>query len=87
MSLTLEEKAKIVDKLNQLDAVNAPCPQCRNPDWALMDGLMMIPVRTVPQLGQIAPFAGAVCPRCGLTRFFNLLILGFDDIVRRFQSG
>jgi len=87
MSLTREEKTRIVEELNKMDIGNAPCPQCGHADWALMDGLMLIPVRTVPQTGQVAPFAGAVCPRCGLTRFFNLLILGFEDIVRRFQIG
>lgn len=86
MSLTQDERTRIVNRLNELEIGGAPCPQCGHGEWGLMNGVFVIPLRTMPDSGQITPLAGTVCPRCGLTRLFNLLVLGFDDIVRRFQA-
>lgn len=61
------------------------CPMCRTGPWTLIDGYISISVGGAPGEivlgGQTLPCVGLVCTTCGYTAYFNMIVLGLQDLL------
>ena len=86
MPFSDQERERIVNRINERAPRLSACPGCGTDNWALMSGAFFVPIQELPPSGQVAPLIGAVCPVCGYTHMFNLLILGLEDVVKKLQG-
>ena len=87
MAFTEEEKQKILAAIAEKAPQIRNCPVCGNPNWALGEGLVSLPIQGqiggIVLGGPVYPCVPIICSNCGNTALLNALLLGLKDVLEK----